>query len=418
MNFHQRVALLSTFWIVFRKHFCDKGMLWAIKGVVKRVSVEALWLALLPAAALGHIMGFRCLNVRVEHVGHLALEPDTLLKEYKLGMLSQKRWILLAPTNKVANDHLLTYWRPWYITVTSPAVCWLLSTISRHWLMQVDVSRYVSTFFGSQDVYAVNAKWGERPPVLSLMEEDIDWGYSKMRDLGVPMGKWFVAVHVREGGFLPHNELIQSHRNASINNTFLAMQEIVRQGGICVRMGDSSMTPLPKMPGVIDYALHPLKSARMDVFLCAKARFFLGSTSGLAFLAAIFGVPIAHANMIPVETLGIRHCDLSIPKMLWSTRLKRYLLFTEIFEKGHSGYFFSHQYLDAGIRVDENDANDILDLVLEMLERLNGLYVETGDDSALQNAYKGIFPSGYYSSGATSKICAAYLRRYRELLIQ
>jgi putative glycosyltransferase (TIGR04372 family) len=283
--------------------------------------------------------------------------------------------------------------------------------------MKTDVSRYVSTFFDAQDVYAVNTAWGERPPVLSLMEEDIDWGYKKMLDLGVPMGTWFVAVHVREGGFLPHNELIQSHRNASVTNTFLAMQEIVRRGGICVRMGDPSMTPLPKMPGVIDYALHPLKSARMDVFLCAKASFFLGSTSGLAFLASIFGVPIAHANMIPVETLGIRHCDLSIPKKLWSTRLKRYMFFKEIFEEGHSGYFFSHQYVDAGIRVDENDEYDILDLAMEMLDRLNGQYTEAEEDRALQNAYMGIFRSEHYSSGTTSRICSAYLRRNREFFI-
>ena len=418
MKYRNLVARLSTFWLVLRRRFRDKGLIWAITGMVKRVAAEILWIALLPATALGHVMGFRCLNVRVEHIGHLAVEPDTLLKEAKLGKLSYKRWILIAPTGQVANDHLLSYWRPWFITVTSPAACWLLSIMSKHWLMQADVSRYVGKFFGAQDVYAVNAQWGDRPAVLALTEEDEDWGRNKLLELGVPAGSWFVAVHVREGGFLPHNEIIQHHRNAHIENTFLAMQEIVKRGGTCIRMGDPSMTPLPKMPGVIDYAVHPLKSARMDVFLCAQARFFLGCTSGLAFLAATFGVPVAHANMIPVETLGIRHCDLSIPKLLWDTRLERYLSFPEVFEQGHSGYFFSQQYADAGIRVDENSADDILDLVVEMLSRLDGKHVETEEDSALQAAYKGLFRSGHYSWGATSRICTAYLRHHRGLLIQ
>lgn len=416
MNLHQQVVRLSTFWIVARKNLRDKGLVWAITGVAKRVIEKILWFVLLPATVLGHVMGFRCLNVRVEHIGHLAVEPDTLLKEARLGEISHKRWILLAPTGQVANDHLLSYWRPWFITVISPAACWLLSIMSRHWLMQLDVSRYVGKYFGTQDVYAVNAHWGGRPPVLSLTEEDIDWGNRKLLELGVPADSWFVAVHVREGGFLPHNEIIQHHRNAHIENTFLAMQEIIKRGGTCIRMGDPSMTPLPSIPGVIDYAVHPLKSARMDVFLCAKARFFLGCTSGLAFLAATFGVPVAHANMIPVETLGIRHCDLSIPKLLWSNRLERHLSFLEVFAQGHSGYFFSQQYGDAGIRVDENSADDIRDLVLEMLDRLDGRYVETNLGHALHTTYMGLFQPGHYSWGATSRICTAFLNCHNKLL--
>lgn len=418
MNLHHRVVRLSTFWVVARKHFRDKGLVWAITGVVKRVITEILWFVLLPATALGHVMGFRCLNVRVEHIGHLAVEPDTLLKETMLGKLFPKRWILLAPTELVSNEHLLSYWRPWFITATSPTACWLLSIMSKHWLMRQDVSRYVGKYFGTQDVYAVNAQWGERPPVLSLTEEDIEWGNRNLLELGVPAGNWFVAVHVREGGFLPHNEIIQHHRNAHVENAFLAMQEIVKRGGMCIRMGDPSMTPLPKMPGVIDYAVHPLKSARMDVLLCAQARFFLGCTSGLAFLAATFGVPVAHANMIPVETLGIRHCDLSIPKLLWDARLERYLSFPEVFELGHSGYFFSQQYADAEIRVDENSADDILGLVMEMLDRLDGRHVETDEGSALHADYIKLFRPGHYSWGATSRICTAFLVRHYELLIQ
>jgi putative glycosyltransferase (TIGR04372 family) len=416
MDLRHPVVRLLTFWIVLRHRLREKGLIWAIIGVVKRVSVEVLWLVLLPAAALGHVMGFRCLNVCVEHIGHLAVEPDTLLKEVKLGQLRHKRWILVAPTGKVANDHLLSYWRPWFITVISPAACWLLSIMSRHWLMKEDVSRYVGKFFGAQDVYTVNALWGERPPVLSLTEEDIDWGNRNLLELGVPAGSWFVAVHVREGGFLPHNEIIQHHRNAHIENASLAMQEIVKRGGICIRMGDRSMTPLPKMPGVIDYAVHPLKSARMDVYLCARARFFLGCTSGLAFLAATFGVPVAHANMIPVETLGIRHCDLSIPKLLWSTRLQRYLSFPEVFEQGHSGYFFSQQYADAGIRVDENSAEDIRELALEMLDRLDGKHIETEKEITMQAAYKALFRSGHYSWGTVSRVGAGFLRKHSMLL--
>jgi putative glycosyltransferase (TIGR04372 family) len=412
MTLRNSVVRFSIFWLVARRHFRNKGFLWAVNGLVKRLVMETLWLCLLPVALFGHAIGYRCLNVQIEHIGHLAVEPDTLIKELRLGRIRKKRWILLAPINRVANVHLLSYWRLWFITVTSPAACWFLSVMSKHWLLRQDISHYVGKFFGPQDVYSINAQWGDRPATLSLTTSDNDWADRKLLDLGVPVGGWFVAVHVREGGFLPHNELIQHHRNAQIKNTFLAMQEIVNRGGICIRMGDPSMTPLPQMVGVIDYAFHSLKSARMDVILCARARFFLGCTSGLAFLATTFGVPIAHANMVPVETLGIRHCDLSIPKLLWDIRSERYLSFPEVFELGHSGYFFSQQYSDSGLRVDENSAEDIRNLVLEMLDRLDGKFVETAEDRNLHTAYMNLFRPGHYSSGATSRVCVEFLRKH------
>ena len=247
------------------------------------------------------------------------------------------------------------------------------------------------------------------------MEDDV-WAQSGFERLGLQKGQWFVCVHVREGSYIPKNEAITSYRNASIDHMIPAMKEIVRRGGVCVRMGDPGMTPLPKIPGVIDYAHQPMKSERLDVVLCAKARFFLGCTSGLSFISTTFGVPVAHANMIPVEALGVRHCDLSMPKLLWSKSLGRYLRFDEIMNSKAGGYFFTHQYQQAALRVEENSPEDIVDLVSEMMDRIEGRFVETEADLRLHVAYLALFKPGHYSYGANSRLCLGFLRRHRDLL--
>jgi putative glycosyltransferase (TIGR04372 family) len=405
-----------TFKLVFLTRYRENGISWLFKGLLKHVVIEASWVMLLPISVIGHVCGYRKLNVRVEHIGHLALEPDTLLKEVGLGILKRKRWFLLAPSSEVSNLHLLNYWKPYFPVITDSIACQVLNLMSRHYFLKTDVSRYIARFFGSQDVYRINRLWGQTPPILQLTSEDEEWGAKKLIELGIPDGAWFVGVHVREGGYLPQNELIQSHRNASILNAMTAIKEIVRRGGFCVRMGDPSMVKLPKMEGVVDYAHHPLKSDRLDLVLCAKARFLLGCTSGLAFVSSIFGVPVAHANMIPIETLGIRYCDLSIPKLLWSESLEQYLTFREIFSSEISGCFFTHQYQKAKIRVDENSPEDILKLVVEMMDRLEGVFLPNKEDEQLHKKYMDMFKPGHYSYGTASKIGISFLRRHQHLI--
>jgi len=410
------LVLMTVSFSVFMNNFRKKGYSWLLERILFRSFQELGWIVLLPISMCLHIFGFRRLLIRIEHIGHLATELDTFNKERHLGLLPNKRFFLLAPLRKVSNVHLLNYWRSHVYIITSDVGCIFFEILTKRFFLRHDVSHYISKFFNTQDIYRINQLWGERPPLLTLSHEDEIWGTHALKQLGILEHQWFVCVHVREGVFLPHNELIQSHRNSSIYNTIPAMNEIVQRGGIVVRMGDASMTTLPEMLGVVDYARHHLKSQRMDVVLCAKARFFLGCTSGLAFLSMIFGVPLAHANMIPVQALGIRFCDISIPKQLWSKSLKRYLRYDEIMMMDIGGYYFTHQYENDNIRVDENEQEDILLLAREMLDRLEGKFTETDEESELHNKYMSFFMPGHYSYGGSSRVCTAFLKKYQHLL--
>ncbi len=395
------------------------GMIWAIKKLVIVKYFNLLsWLILLPLAIPMHYLGFRRLLIRIEHIGHLTLECDSFIKEKRLGLLPKNKrfYFILAPKSTLSNPHLLSYWNEHFTFITNPVACVFLGALTRKYFMRYDVSRYVSAFFGTQDIYRINQLWGTTPPLLSLTDEDESWGKQQLNPLGILPGQWFVCLHVREGGFLPDNELIQLHRNASIANTYLAIEEIVRRGGIVVRMGDASMSVLPKMQGVIDYAHHPLKSDRLDVILCAKARFFLGCTSGLAFLSMVFGVPVAHANMIPVETLGISANDISIPKLVFDEGKQRILNFKELFSSDVGGFFFTHQYKETNMTCIENTADEILNLAQEILDRLDGLFIENEEDKQLHEAYMSLFKPGHFSYGAVSRIGIAFLRKHKHLL--
>ena len=58
------------------------------------------------------------------------------------------------------------------------------------------------------------------------------------------------------------------------------IKEVISRGGAVFRVGDKSMTPLPKTKGLIDYPFSNLKSDFMDIFLAATSKFVVGTASG------------------------------------------------------------------------------------------------------------------------------------------
>ncbi len=385
-----------------------------LKTVARLISV-ALWLLLLPLTIILHLAGFRRVMVFTDRIGHLALEPDCLLKERALGLVRWRRWFILAPPRRVANRRLLNYWKPLIRIHESRAVCFVLESMSLWGFMRHDVSRYVLAINKAQAAYRIYALWGDRPPLLTITEADERWGAQALRQLGLPDGAWFVCVHVRERGFSPVDEELHAHRNGDIEAVLPAIREITSRGGWVIRIGDPTGKQLPPLPQVIDYAHHTLKSERLDIILCAKARFILGNTSGIALVGSAFGVPCALANMIPFPALGLGLNDISIPKLLWSGDLSRYLRYQEILDSPISSFIYAIQYRENGIRVVDNSAEDIRSLVVEMFQKLegrdrNGKINET-QSAEVVNKLK----PHHYGYGSVATIGSCFIRKNKEL---
>lgn len=380
------------------------------------VASALCWCLLLPFTLALHWAGFRRLTVLVGRIGHLAGEPDSFLKARALGIVGPGRYFMLAPTNAVANAAMLNYWRPHIAVIEHPAVCWLLGAMSRWLLMKHDMSRYVLKLGASQEIYRINAAWSGRGPLLKVTTDDLAWSETQFAELGLPRGAWYVCVHVREPGFSPADEAAHSYRNSDPRTVHQAVAEIIRGGGWCVRMGDPTMTPLDPMPGVIDYAHHRLRSDRLDILLCARARFFLGNTSGLTLVSSVFGVPSALANLIPLSVLPFLPSDLGIPKLVRSGKNGRILSFAEVLGSPIGDFRYTRLYADARLEVIENTPQEIVELVTEMLARIDGTYSPEPEDHVLQHRFMSLLRPGHYAYGAASRVGAAFLRRHADLL--
>ena len=392
--------------------------MWTVKALLSRAWKIPVSLLALPVTIPLHVAGFRRLPVITQRIGHLTAEIDCFLKEQRMGQLPHRHWFVLAPKRRVANGVMLDYWRPRVRVLMHPAVCAIVEAAT-HWGPMVHpIHDYVLGLSGSGRYYRVNADWGDRAPLLALTDEHRAAGEAALRNLGIPEDAWYVCLHAREGGYSQEDERVHSYRNTDVLRLIPTIEYIVSRGGWCVRMGDPSMEPLPRMRGLVDYAHHPLRSPLLDVFLCATCRFFLGNTSGLFLVSTAFGVPSVLANMIPITSMGFGPRDLSIPKLLWSVRKRGYLTFAEVLRSGLANARISAAFRDAGVEPVENTAEDVRDLAAEMLDHIEGRGAQYEEFASLQKSFARLLRPNHFCYGTRSRIGARFAHKYQDLLTQ
>lgn len=409
-------GFLSKFveeWWIRHQHSPIKVLRWLLLWLL----LFGVILLVTPAAVIGRLIGIRFLSINYKRIGHLAVEPDCFIKERMLG--KHKRIIpwICAPENQVCNHALLECWKPYIRWVANPVFCFILKPFELHPLLFFDVSPYALVPEKGRSYIMVAKRWGRRNPIISLPEQMIKDGEAALEEMGVPKGAWFVCVHNREGGYSPEDENWHSYRNCSIDDYVPAMEKIVKLGGWCIRIGDHTMSKLQSLPNVVDYAHHFLKTDWLDIYLLAHCRFFLGNTSGPFLVSSIFNRPVALANMVPIgNTLHYGHRDLAIPKLIKYKSRGEYIGFPEILGSSAGDYQFSEQYRREGLVVVNNSADEIRDLALEMIKRVNGEMVYTKEDDDLQEKFKSLMQPHHISFGSESRIGKEFIKKYNKLL--
>jgi putative glycosyltransferase (TIGR04372 family) len=357
--------------------------------------------------------GYRLVKISYpDRVGHLCLETDALLKDMAMQGHDTKKLVMVDIKERFANPHIVGYFKR-YLTVvdSSPVADFVRSYGDPHGVL-IDTQPYALALFGTAKAFEIYAKWGDREPLFELLSDDRESLRDYLSEAGLPADAWYVCVHAREGGYNSKYESMHRYRNVDIATYSQAIEEIARRGGWCVRVGDSSMRPHPKHPRVIDYALSERKSPQLDVALPAGCRFFLGSASGAFNLADLFGRPCVITNMAPLSNVyASKPTDLSIAQRL-RDRNGRYLAFSEIMQGECAEYRLNEQFVAHGLECVRNTPEDIRDVVVELLDRLDGTAVYTEDDVRRQREFRGYFHEGHYSCGAASSIGRDFLRKY------
>jgi putative glycosyltransferase (TIGR04372 family) len=350
--------------------------------------------------------------------GHIGL-LDSYIKMARLGMYPDANYVLLAPKNKISNRAYLDYWGRHFTIVRDDD---LVADLFPYQRLVGDSFMAYPGEGGTAEPWtraAARAQiaWAEegRAPLLSLTASDLQTGRAALAALGVPAGAWYVGLHVREGSYYGETSGgMSTHRNARIDDYFPAIKAITDRGGYVIRLGDSSMRPLPQLPRVVDYALDNQKSAELDIFFCATCRFIIGTTSGLTTAALSFGTPMLLVNCISNDwQLWSTDTDF-IVKSVWDIRGKRVMSFAETYSQPIQGYLINaHVMRRHGLEATPNTPEDIRDAVIYKMNRLEGS-IQSDTDPVL-DVYREVMAANPMMFGAAKPV-VPFLKKHPELL--
>ena len=122
----------------------------------------------------------------------------------------------------------------------------------------------------------------------------------------------------------------------------------------------------------------------MDVFLWAQGRFFIGTASGPQVIPTTFGRPVALANYGPIAILVCGKDDVLLPKHYWHDKERRYLSLAERISSDYRSLESVSALSGMGIRVIDNTPEELRELAVEMIDRLEGRQAETAQERAMQ----------------------------------
>lgn len=409
------------------------SVFWLKLRILGRKTTEVILLPVfLPVIAVIRLISpwliFR-IGIMVDSIGHFAANTELYLCELDAGINTPKKpyidlWCLGGSNY---NQQLNRMWKRKLI-ITSPN--FLVPLLYREMNLFPGCEPHLlgTNWAGPRDV---NNLLGCSTPHLSFLPEEEQQGKAGLKALGIPDGAPFVCLCVRDSAyrdkvFPGERNRHTDYRNSMIANHVSASQSLAKLGYHIIRMGAVVKDPMPiSHRMIIDYATNGMRSDFMDIYLSAKCSFFISTGTGIDQVAAIFRRPYMYVNLVPIEDAHTwSRCHIFIPKKHFLVRARRFMTFREIFESGAGQFGFTFQYEENGIELIENTPEEIVDVTLEMENRLNGTWQTSEEDEELQKRFWDVFPTKAIClyrktplhGAVRARIGTKFLRQNKELL--
>ena len=251
-------------------------------------------------------------NLILNRIGEGCDQSALVIQMLSSQILKEKPVLLVSKSTKHANIAMLDYYRDAFEIITDEKEFNELLPLRSHSFFNSYIAKFSDDIFGHNGelTAGIHTKFqtlGKNPFVFNLKEETEEVALKYLKNFGLSHNEEFVTIHVRESGYVD----AEHHNIRNYNPDILdpAIDYLLQSGLKVVRIGHNKMSRLSPRPGLIDLA-HEQRPGEVDIFLCAVAKFFIGTPSGPWSLAYQFGTPtlqIGHYTQCQWRLNGLVH---------------------------------------------------------------------------------------------------------------
>lgn len=400
-------------------HNVKKGL-----GIAFRFGVRAfLIFPVLPFLYLIEpVYRIRLGTMYTQRIGHLAVNTETFMRKHRYAGFPKRTLFIFAGYDP-SNKQLM---KMWLRLKGDPVIFTESRLLARIFFAWRNILKHTRFWDRQATNFVEYTLYSKTEPILNFTKEEEQAGVQALADMGIPPSSWFVPIHVRDAAYLTswRPELAAywkrvEQRNCNIENFLATAKHIAELGGYAIRVGSIVDSPLPKSlhPRIIDYATK-YRSDFMDIYLGAKCRFYIGTSSGPDALADIFNKPLLGTNQVPYNMSRNNKKSIILPRLLTSRETGEIIPFYKARDEGYYKDWeipsSMHPSKDLFIPV-ENSAEDILDGVKDMLDGLDGPPANP-EDQRIQDSYGKEYLSIRPDYKMAGNIGRRFARKYRNLI--
>ena len=351
-------------------------------------------------------------------IGHLALNTELILRRQKLGIIDKNQLTIFVPIRgPISNLYLYKMWKRIITIVDNPFLREFFLSL------QMFCSRYVNVMSMQSNEYS---EFNNASPMLAFSADERREGDLVLSKMGISKKDWFVCVFSRDSAYLAsvfkRGEFsYHDFRDADIDSYIKAVKYIIDKGGWVIRLGKVVAKKMNfEHPRFIDYPFSEFQSDFMDIYLQWKCKFVVANTSGIGDVAKIFDTPFCGVNNIPIDHAPFGKKSIFIPKKLKRKDEGKYLSLDEYFKiiekkdltgKDNGCYLQSGFYTNERLEIVDNSPEEILDVVKEMLNKVEGRYKETAKEKKNQDKYQAIHLKSFQFSQVKTPIGTSFLKK-------
>lgn len=402
-------------------------MIILIKKYFKLTSVFFVGFFVLPVAlSIKIFFNYKIGIIYADRLGHLALITDLFFCRKQLGQLDDDchYYLLTAGSNSkyIANNTLLHM----FVRVTGDEKNVSFVTNTLMYLIVLNIKDILAQFNLMQDMtYNCNeVEFSQTKQVIDFTPDEMSFGVSELKRMGIDCNKKeVVCIFARDSAYLNKyfskiNWGYHDYRDMDVDSYIESIKYLVSCGYIVVRIGSEVIKPVGySNDNFYDYSISNERTEFLDLFLVSVSKFIIGSTSGATDIAELFKVPFLAVNFAPCLGAPLGKNDLYISKK-YIDKKNKVVPFKEILKLDldslYSGVLLQEKY---GISYLDNTAEEILQAVVEMEQRVTGIFDETESDKKLLNEFFKNFWNRNPKAIVQTKISLNWLKDNKSLYL-